>query len=89
MSLQDSEKLQAGVLVSHHSPGLDTHEVRRDFFYYFSRFHRFFSFVFRITIYVTKKNPPCMWAENKKAFAETLVLFHIPANALLWRKNGK
>lgn len=47
-------KLQAGVLISRHSPGLDTHVVRRDYFFYcFFCFHRFFSFVFRITIYVT------------------------------------
>lgn len=63
------KKLQADALISYHGPGLDTHVVRRDyFFYFFYCFYRFFFFDFRITIYVT----------NNKGRNESLIIGEQP-----------
>ena len=65
------KKLQADALISYHGPGLDTHVVRRDYFFiflFFYCFYRFFFFDFRITIYVT----------NNKGRNESLIIGEQP-----------
>ena len=46
------QKIQAGVLISRHSPGLDTHVVRRDYFFYCFFVFIVFSLPFSVLLYM-------------------------------------